>query len=320
MFTQFRCGALGATALTLLSVQGAFAHASLGVPQGSPNSSYRGVVRITHGCDGSPTTRVKVTIPEGVIGARPMPKPGWSLSMAKGPYARSYPYLEGSLAEGVKEIVWSGGSLPEDQFDEFVFTARITDAFRPGDTVYFPVDQDCERGGHRWAEVPTDGHDAHALKEPAPSVKLVAAQPAPGAAATIVAGSLTIASPWLRATPGGAKVGGGYLRITNTGKHPDRLISASIPQAGRGEVHAMTQEGGVAKMAPVEGGLVIPPGGTVELKPGGYHLMFMDLAAGLKEGESVPGVLVFEKAGRVEVSFPVGGIGASGPGMAGHQH
>jgi uncharacterized protein YcnI len=218
MFMPFRCGALGATALTLLSIQGAFAHATLGVTQGSPNASYRGIVQITHGCDGSPTTRVKVTIPEGVIGARPMPKPGWSLSMTKGPYAKSYPYFHGSLAEGVKEIVWSGGSLAEDQFDEFVFVARITDAFRPGDTVYFPVDQDCERSGYHWAEIPGPGQDAHALKEPAPSVKLVAVQPAPAAAATIVAGSLTIASPWLRATPGGAKVGGGYLRITTLAK------------------------------------------------------------------------------------------------------
>jgi uncharacterized protein YcnI len=318
MFTPFRCGALGAAALTLLSAHGALAHATLGVTQASPNASYRGIVQITHGCEGSPTTRVRVTIPEGIIGARPMPKPGWSLSMTKGPYAKSYPYLHGSLGEGVKEIIWSGGSLPDDQFDEFVFVARITDAFRPGQTVYFPVDQECETGAHHWAEIPAAGQDAHALKDPAPGVKLVAA--APAQAPAIKAGSLEIQGPWLRATPGGAKVAGGYLRIMNTGKEPDRLLAAVIPQAGRGEVHAMTQEGGVAKMAPVEGGLTIPPGGTVELKPGGYHLMFMDLASGLKEGETVRATLVFEKAGRVEVAFPVGGIGASGPGAAEHQH
>jgi copper(I)-binding protein len=152
---------------------------------------------------------------------------------------------------------------------------------------------------------------------PASAVERAAA-PSPSAP-SVTAGSLSIAAPWLRATPGGAKVAGGYLRITNTGREPDRLMSAAIPQAGRGEVHATTNEGGVSKMLPVAGGLAIPPGGTVELKPGGHHLMFMDLASGLKEGETVHGTLVFEKAGRVEVAFPVGGIGSPGPG-ASHHH
>jgi uncharacterized protein YcnI len=307
-------GALGAAALTLVSAQGAFAHATLGVTQASPNAGFRGIVQINHGCDGTPTLRVKVTVPEGVIGVKPMPKPGWSLATTRGAFAKAYPYLHVSLAEGVKEIVWSGGSLPDEQFDEFVFVARITDGFQPGQTVFFPVEQECETGAHRWTEIPAAGQDPHALKEPAPGIKLVAA----ASPAIVTAGSLAVAAPWLRATPGGAKVAGGYLRITNTGQEPDRLLGAAIPQAGRGEVHRMANEGGVAKMAPVEGGLTIPPGGTVELKPGGYHLMFLDLATGLKEGEAVRGTLVFEKAGRVDVTFPVGGIGASGPGE--HQH
>jgi uncharacterized protein YcnI len=316
MLTLTRCGALGAAALALVSAQGAFAHATLRVTQASPNASYRGIVQINHGCAGTATTRVKVTIPEGVIGAKPMPKPGWTLATTRGAYAKSYPYLHGSLSEGVKEIVWSGGSLPDDQFDEFVFVARIADAFQAGQTIYFPVEQGCETGEHRWVEIPGSGQDVHALKEPAPGVKLVAAA---GAPASINVGSLAITSPWLRATPGGAKVAGGYLQITNNGREPDRLVSAAIPQAGRGEVHATVNQGGVSKMAPVEGGLTIPPGGTVELKPGGYHLMFMDLSSGLKEGETVRGALVFEKAGRVEVAFPVGGVGASAPGAA-HDH
>src|SRR4051794_21208383 len=103
MFMPFRCVALGATAVTLLSVQGALAHATLGVTQGSPNASYRGIVQITHGCDGSPTARVKVILPEGCIGPRPMAEPGLSLSPTKGPYAKSYSYLHGTLSEGVKE-------------------------------------------------------------------------------------------------------------------------------------------------------------------------------------------------------------------------
>lgn len=126
----------------------------------------------------------------------------------------------------------------------------------------------------------------------------------------IVAGALRIEAPWIRATPGGAKVAGGYVRITNTGTQPDRLVGGSIPGSGHGEVHEMSMEGGVMKMRPVDGGVPIAPGQTLELKPGGYHVMFMGLTKGLKEGEGVDGTLVFEKAGTVEVHFDVGGIGA----------
>ena len=125
-----------------------------------------------------------------------------------------------------------------------------------------------------------------------------------------VAGALRIEAPWIRATPGGAKVAGGYLRITNTGSEPDKLLGASLPVSAKAEVHEMSMEGGVMKMRPVEGGVTLAPGQTLELKPGGFHLMFMDLTSGLKEGEGVKGTLVFEKAGTVEVHFRVGGIGA----------
>ena len=78
----------------------------------------------------------------------------------------------------------------------------------------------------------------------------------------------------------------------------------------------MTMEGGVMKMAPVEGGLAIKPGETVELKPGGLHLMFEDLTGGPKAGETVQGTLRFERAGTVPVSFSVAPIGATKPGAA----
>lgn len=143
------------------------------------------------------------------------------------------------------------------------------------------------------------------------AASLLAIQPLPRALAhDAVAGTLKIEAPWLRATPGGAKVAGGYLRITNTGREPDRLLGGSLPMAAKAEVHEMSMEGAVMKMRPVEGGLAIGPGQTVELKPGGFHLMFMDLTGGLKEGDGVKGTLTFEKAGTVEVHFHVGGIGA----------
>jgi copper(I)-binding protein len=107
-------------------------------------------------------------------------------------------------------------------------------------------------------------------------------------------------------------VGGGYLRITNTGNTPDRLTGGTFALAGRVEVHQMSMSGDVMRMAPVAGGLLIAPGETVELKPGGFHLMFMDLKEPLKEGRAVTGTLVFEKAGPVAVSYSVRGIGGAG--------
>lgn len=302
--------------LLCLSASGALAHATLERKEASPNASYRGVIQITHGCGGEPTTRVRVTIPEGVIGAKPMPKPGWTLSTEIGPYAKAYPYFHGDIREGVKAITWTGGSLPDDQIDEFTFFARVTDAFAPGSTVYFPIEQDCAKGQYRWTEIPAAGEDGRGLKSPAPGVRVVAAAgkavsaPAP----SVKAGDLTIETPWMRATPGGAKVAGGYVRVTNTGTQADRLTGAAIPLAARAAIHSMSVENGVMRMAPVEGGLAIKPGETVELKPGGLHLMFEDLSGAPKAGDTIQGTLTFERAGTVPVSFSVAPIGAGKPG------
>ncbi len=129
----------------------------------------------------------------------------------------------------------------------------------------------------------------------------------------VKAGALMISPPWARATPKGAKVGGGYLSVTNTGTEPDTLTGGSFAQAGHVEIHRMAMEGTVMKMAPVEGGLTIKPGETVMLKPGGYHMMLMDLRAPLAKGATVEGTLVFAKAGTVPVSFHVAAIAAQAP-------
>jgi periplasmic copper chaperone A len=122
-------------------------------------------------------------------------------------------------------------------------------------------------------------------------------------------GSLEIDHPWSRATPKGAKTGAGYVSIKNTGSTVDRLVGGSFADAGKVEVHQMTMDQGVMKMRPVAGGVEIKPGETIELKPDGYHLMFMDLRQPLKKGEQVAGTLEFEKAGAVQVQFTVGAIG-----------
>ncbi|WP_293802341.1 copper chaperone PCu(A)C [uncultured Bosea sp.] len=126
------------------------------------------------------------------------------------------------------------------------------------------------------------------------------------------AGPLKIGHPWSRATPAGAKVGGGYLSIENTGSTADRLISVSVPFAARAEVHEMAVKDGVMTMRPLDQGVEVPAGAKVEFKPGGYHIMFMDLKQPLKQGEMMKGTLTFEKAGTVDVEFKVDSIAAKG--------
>lgn len=118
-------------------------------------------------------------------------------------------------------------------------------------------------------------------------------------------GNLEIINPHARATAPGAPVSGGYMVIRNKGSEPDRLVAASVDFAGKTEIHQMAMNGDVMVMRPVAAGLEIPAGGEVELKPGGYHVMFMKLNEQLKEGEMRKVKLVFEKAGEIEVEFKV---------------
>jgi copper(I)-binding protein len=129
-------------------------------------------------------------------------------------------------------------------------------------------------------------------------------------------GDLKIDHPWARATPPGAKVAGGYMTITNTGSQPDRLVGGTVLAARIFEVHEMRMEGTTMRMRALEKGLEIRPGASVELKPGGLHVMFMDLQSPLKEGDLVRGTLVFERAGTIEVEYKIESRGARG----GHEH
>ena len=317
-------GALGAAACLLASP--AFAHVTFETAEARPNAVYKGVLRVTHGCGGAATHTVRVAIPEGVVGVQPQPKPGWTLSTVKGPYAKPFDDHGAAVTEGVREIVWSGGRLLDEHYDEFVFRGRFVEPLKVGDTAYFPVVQDCEGGSERWVELPAAGRSAGDLKHPAPGVRITPAATGGTAAAaapptgSFRLGSLLIEAPWSRATPGGAKVAGGYLRITNRGAEPDRLLGGSAAVAGRFEIHEMSNVDGVMRMRPVEGGLAIPPGATVELKPGGFHAMLMDLRQPLKEGDVVGGTLVFERAGTVAIGYRVGGIGAKDAGTGDAHH
>jgi copper(I)-binding protein len=280
------------------------AHVLLETPQATQGSFYKAVFRVPHGCHGLATTSIKVDIPDGIAGAKPMPKPGWNLSTTKGSSA--------TQKDRVTSITWSGGSLPDDEYDEFVLVAHITDTLAPGFTVYFPVVQNCGDEANEWTDVPQPDQIAGELQKPAPGLRIIAAT-TPAPAKIVTAGFLQIATPWLRATPGGAKVAGGYLSITNKGSEPDRLVSAAIPVAVRGEIHEMSMDNGTMRMRELAGGLEIKAGETVELKPGGFHIMFQDLTEPLKQGDTVEGTLTFAKAGKVPVTFKVGGLADTAP-------
>jgi periplasmic copper chaperone A len=126
-------------------------------------------------------------------------------------------------------------------------------------------------------------------------------------------GSIEIGQPWSRATPSTAPSAGGFLTLTNRGDTADRLIAVESPAASQAEVHEMKMDGAVMRMRALENGIALPPGQAVELKPGGYHVMFIGLKAPFAKGRQVPATLVFEKAGRIDVEFQVEALGASRP-------
>jgi copper(I)-binding protein len=122
--------------------------------------------------------------------------------------------------------------------------------------------------------------------------------------------SLRVSNPFVRATPPGAKVAGAFMTIRNQGTEADRLLSASSPVAGLVAIHEMAVEGGMMTMRAVKG-IDLKPGATVELQPGGYHVMLEDLKQPLKQGDQISVKLTFEKAGVVEIKVQVQAMGAA---------
>lgn len=127
---------------------------------------------------------------------------------------------------------------------------------------------------------------------------------------------VTVERPWSRATPPGAKVGAGFMTLKNAGS-AERVVGASSPVAGRVEMHVTVREGDVMKMREVQG-FEVPAGGAFELKPGGAHLMLMDLKRPLKKGEKVPLTLKLEKGGELKLELLVEEIGARAPAPMKH--
>ncbi len=304
-----------AFALTVASIVTAMAHATLEKAEASAGS-YKAVMRIPHGCGDKPTDTVRIELPEGFIAAKPMPKAGWEVVVEKGDYAKTYDYFGSELKAGPKAVVWKGGSLPSDFYDEFVISGQLAEV-EDGQVLSFITTQSCDVDQVSWNEIPAAGQDPHSLKHPAPGLVIKASETGGHAAhdhgamaaapetAPVKAGDLEITGYWTRAMLNGQPAGGGFMKISNTGKDADKLIAGSSPSAPRVEIHMMEVVDGVMNMRPVEGGLEIPAGGSVELKPGSFHVMFMGVPAPFQEGAVVNLTLEFEKAGKVDLVLPV---------------
>lgn len=132
----------------------------------------------------------------------------------------------------------------------------------------------------------------------------------PAAAHEYKIGDLTLRHPWVRATPPGAEVTAGYVRIVNSGNAPDRLVAISSPIAESGEIHEGKLVDDIAKMRRLENGVEIPAGATVDLEPSGIHLMLVKLKQSLVENMTIKATLTFERAGPIDIELVVEKIGA----------
>src|SRR5690606_7608756 len=148
-----------------------FAHVTLEVQQAAIGSSYKAVVRVPHGCGTDATNVVRIQIPEGFFAVKPMPKAGWTLEIVSGPYENAYDNHGTQVTEGVMEIVWKDGNLPNVWYDEFVFRGTFAGSLEPG-RFYFPAIQECANGEEAWIDV-TGSPDA---EMPAPGLELVPAE------------------------------------------------------------------------------------------------------------------------------------------------
>lgn len=158
-------------ALMVIATQPARAHATLDRNEAAADSFFNTFLNVPHGCEGSPTLKVRVRIPEGVIGVKPQPKSGWELTVRHEKLEKPIVESHGrTITEVVAEVTWSGKLLDEN-FEQFGIHMKLPD--RPGDTLYFPTVQECEKGAHRWIEIPAAGKTRGDYKEPAPFLKLL---------------------------------------------------------------------------------------------------------------------------------------------------
>lgn len=325
----------GTAVLATLLSTAVHAHIVADPAEAKPGSYFRTALRIGHGCGaGKPTTAIRVTIPEGVANASAQPKPGWEIKVETTKLEQPIDAGHGRMTDTVvSAISWSGGSLPNEQFDEFGLVLKLPDA--PGKQFWLPVVQTCTGGETRWDQIPVAGQRA---ERPAALIR-IAGDTAPmsmqhaqhsqhmhggmaqkntaPAAEGAKAGDIQVLQPFARATP--AKVGGVFLTLKNASSTADKLIKATSPVAQSVELHTHIKDGDAMRMRAVDS-IPVPAHGQIVLEPGGHHIMLIGLKQALKEGTSLPLTLTFEKAGAVTLDVPVQKAGSSGAATGGHEH
>lgn len=284
--------------------QQAQAHVVLSEPQAPAGAYFKASLRVGHGCSGSATTGITVTVPAGFQGAKPQPKAGWEVVTRKAKLAQPYTSHGKLITEDVVELRWTASSkesaLLDEHFDEFSFMSRLPDQAGP---VWLKVLQTCEVGQTDWSEVPSSGTSTKGLKSPAALLMIKS----DNAAVTSAAG-ITVSEAWVRPTVAGQKATGAFMKLT--ARESAKLVGVSSPVAGVAEIHEMKMEKDIMKMAALPNGIDLPAGKAVELKPGGYHVMLMDLKAPLAKDTTVPVTLTFQDAkgvkSNVELKVQVG--------------
>jgi uncharacterized protein YcnI len=175
MKRNFGSVAAAATGIVLSALPAA-AHVGLSVEEAHKGATFTLGFGIGHGCEGNPTTTVRLQVPEGVISVQPYAKPGWEIEVVSGAYGATQMRGEIPVSEGVVQINWTGGSLDNALYDEFVIRARIADNIADETMIWFPVVQECAAGGvHRWIAIPVEGQAEP--DEPAPGLLVLPAEP-----------------------------------------------------------------------------------------------------------------------------------------------
>jgi periplasmic copper chaperone A len=271
----------------------ASAHVSLQQPIAEIGSAHQAVLRIGHGCDGAATTAVAVRIPPGFEAARPLPKPGWNVSVQGG---------TAMWTAATKEA-----ALPDGQRGEFTLAGNLPPAPGP---MWFKVLQSCGQASLDWSQTPAEGSTA-GLKSPAALLQVLSARDYAQAQALP-----KVEGAWVRSSVPGQQGTGAFMKITAA--QAMQLVGVSTPVAGTAEVHEMKMDGDVMRMRAVSK-LDLPAGRTVELKPGGYHVMLMDLKQPLAPGSTVPLTLALRDGkgieSKLELKVPVAAAPAGG-----HKH
>ncbi len=161
-----------AAGLVALGATAASAHVTLETGEVVAGSSYKAVLRVPHGCEGSPTTRVSVRIPEGVIAVKPMPHAGWNVETVKGKYAKAYDFYGAARPRASPRSPGAAATCPTTTTTSSSSAACSPPTCRAG-TIYFPVVQECENGVERWIEIPAAGKTADDYESPAPELTVL---------------------------------------------------------------------------------------------------------------------------------------------------